>query len=329
MSGNEVKLTNRDRWTWQKFLDHYYEPTASGTPVPVAGRPLPVAVDMPWYMSEGPGRYYHPGMFPIIDSVLGRRDLAPGTYDLWKLAPLNERDPSVRTGMTHYLTNLESGDFKTRALLFGDESARISGDVVVNPDGTKTFKRVEIRPLDTDFDFRHNNWKRPHVELAREAARLKYDPEGQGTSYDIEYRGHGRLDEPGPDRGIGRVYHPFTDAQLSAARRREFAYPGSTPAGLLPSFTAAPPPAIKEHFQYLDQANAGQGRTPVSSAAVRSVGHPANSSSSSGGVAGWIASMAGVDPSNPRLAQQSLPGISGGTQTQQRLLPPWLFFGSP
>ncbi len=45
MSGNEVKLTNGDRWTWQNFLDHYYEPTASGTPVPVARRPLPVTVD--------------------------------------------------------------------------------------------------------------------------------------------------------------------------------------------------------------------------------------------------------------------------------------------
>jgi hypothetical protein len=89
-------------------------------------------------MSEGPGRYYHPGMFPIIDSVLDRRDLAPGTYDLWKLAPLNERDPSVKAGIMHYSTDLGSGDFKTRALVFGGESARIFGDVVVNPDGTKT-----------------------------------------------------------------------------------------------------------------------------------------------------------------------------------------------
>jgi hypothetical protein len=90
-------------------------------------------------------------MFPIIDSVLDRRDLAPGTYDLWKLAPLKERDPSVKAGITHYRTDLGSRDFKTRALVFGDESARISGDVVVNPDRTKTFKRVEIRPLDTDL----------------------------------------------------------------------------------------------------------------------------------------------------------------------------------
>src|SRR3954471_5835423 len=63
---------------------------------------------MPWYMSEGPGRYYHPGMFPIIGSVLNRRDLAPGTYDLWKLAPLNERDPSVKAGIMHYSADLGS-----------------------------------------------------------------------------------------------------------------------------------------------------------------------------------------------------------------------------
>jgi|KBSMisStaDraftv2_1062788.scaffolds.fasta_scaffold1859461_2 hypothetical protein len=24
MSGNEVKLTNGDRWTWEQFLDHYF-----------------------------------------------------------------------------------------------------------------------------------------------------------------------------------------------------------------------------------------------------------------------------------------------------------------
>lgn len=74
MSGNEVKLTNGDRWTAQQFLDHYFKPTASGNPVPVAGRPAPVAVDMCWYMTEGPGRYYHPGMFPIIDGLIDRRD---------------------------------------------------------------------------------------------------------------------------------------------------------------------------------------------------------------------------------------------------------------
>jgi hypothetical protein len=54
-----------------------------------------------------------------------------------------ERDPSAKAGITHYLTDPASSDYKTRALVFGEESARISGHVVVNPDGTKTFERVE------------------------------------------------------------------------------------------------------------------------------------------------------------------------------------------
>ncbi|UPJ51861.1 hypothetical protein IVB30_11235 [Bradyrhizobium sp. 200] len=263
MSGNKVKLTNGDRWTAQQFLDHYFKPAAPSTPA--------IAVDMPWYMSDGPGRYYHPGMFPIIENTINRRDLVPGRYELWKLAPLKERDPSVKAGITHYLTDPGSTDYKTRALVFGDESARISGHVVVNPDGTKTFERVEIRPMDTDFDFRHNNWKwkRLHVELAREAARLIYDPRNRGTPYEMEYRGHGRLDEPGPNRGIGRVYHPFTDSQLKAA----LGDPGSAPPGLLPSFTAAPPPAIKEHLRYLDQANGSRAQGPGAGAVVPPFGH--------------------------------------------------------
>ena len=330
MAGNEVKLTSGGRWTAQQFLDHYFKPTASGTPVPVAGRPAPVGVDMPWYMSEGPGRYYHPGMFPITDNLVDRRDLAPGRYDLWKLAPLNERDPSVKAGITHYSTDTGSEDYKTRALVFGDESARISGQVVVNPDGTKTFERVEIRPMDTNFDFHHNNWNRPHVELAREAARQKYDPENYGTSYEIEYRGHGRLGESGPDRGIGRVYHPFTDAQLRAALRKESVYPGKTPPGLLPSFTAAPPPAIQEHLQYLDQANASQAQAPGAGGAMaRPFGYPASQNPPLSDVAGWIASMAGVDPTNLTQPRQSAVGGADVNPAPQRVLPPWVFFGSP
>lgn len=206
--------------------------------------------------------------------------------------------------------------------MFGDESARISGHVVVRPDGTKTFEKVEIKPWDTNFDF-HNNNAGAHIELPRRIAREVYDPENQGVSYNIEYRGHGRLDEPGADRGIGRIYHPFTDAQLGAARRKEFAYPGSMSPGLLPSFTAAPPPAIKEHLQYLDRANAGRAQSLGAGAIVPPFGLGPLPS----GVAGWVASMAGVDPANPTQPQQSALGTPADKPTQQRLLPPWVFFG--
>ena len=32
MSGNEVRLTNGQPWTRQQFLDHFFEPSASGSP---------------------------------------------------------------------------------------------------------------------------------------------------------------------------------------------------------------------------------------------------------------------------------------------------------
>src|SRR5258707_14317280 len=155
MAENEVRLTNGRRWTAQQFVDHYFEPTASGTPAPVTGPPSPVDVDRGWYMGEGPGRYYHPGMFPIINRLIERHDLAPGTYNLLDFVPnKDKRDSSLTATVSNYTTDMRSTDYPLRALVFGSESARISGQVVVNRDGSKTFKQIEIRPLDTNFDFK-------------------------------------------------------------------------------------------------------------------------------------------------------------------------------
>jgi hypothetical protein len=149
MAGNEVRLKNGQRWSAQDFVDHYKMPTASGTPTPVAGPPQPVDVDMSWYMGEGPGRYYHPGMFPIIHQIIDNRSMAPGVYELEKLASDTN---SLKAGMSHYGLDVQSADYPLRALAFGSESARISGQVIVNKDGSKTFKRIEIKPFDTNFD---------------------------------------------------------------------------------------------------------------------------------------------------------------------------------
>jgi hypothetical protein len=141
-------------------------------------------------MGDGPGRYYHPGMFPTIGQVADSRNLAPGTYDLASLA---SRENDLKAKISHYTTDMSSVDYPSRALVFGNESARISGQVTVNPDGSKTFKQIEIRPYDTNFDFDHNTANVP-LEVARKLARRSYDPQNQGTSYDIQYRGPGRDD---------------------------------------------------------------------------------------------------------------------------------------
>jgi hypothetical protein len=173
MAGNEVRLKDGQRWSAQDFVDHYMTPTASGMPTPVAGPPQPVDVDMSWYMGEGPGRYYHPGMFPIMHEIIDNRSLAPGVYELEKLA--TDKD-AVKARTSNYRRDMQSADYPMRALVFGSESAKISGQVIVNKDGTKTFKNVEIRPFDTDFDFEHNTWN-PLIEAAREVGSRKYAPE--------------------------------------------------------------------------------------------------------------------------------------------------------
>jgi hypothetical protein len=99
MSGDAIRLANGRLWTAQQFLDHYLSASASDPPAPVP-------VDMSWYMGEGPGTYYHPGMFRIINDLIERHHLAPGRYDLLDFAPnKNRKDPSLTASISHYVTD--------------------------------------------------------------------------------------------------------------------------------------------------------------------------------------------------------------------------------
>jgi hypothetical protein len=308
-----ARLTNGQRWTKEQFLDHFFEPTASGTPTPVAGPPAPVDVDRSWYMDEGPGRYYHPGMFPIIHQIIRTRNLAPGTYDLRDfVSSHDEKDPLLTAGISNYTTDVPSDDHRLRAFVFGNESGRISGQVVANPDGSKTFRRIEIRPVDTDFNFNDKGGPKL-LEFARALGRSYYDPEKLGSSYDIQYRG------PGPNRGVGRIYDPFTDLQLNAA----LADPRGAPPGLLPSITGKPPlPLVDEHRQYLDQANGNNSQASTPIAGTPTVGFdPANRNSSGRAIGDWVASLAGVAPLNP--TQSAPPPLDDGLHDFYRDDPAW------
>jgi len=198
--------------------------------------------------------------------------------------------------------------------------------VVVNPDGSKTFKGIEIRPRNTDFNFEPKDGGFL-LENARARAKGIYDPYSQGTSYDIPFHGN------------GRTYEPFTDSQLSGAVRREFVYPGSAPPGLLPSATDSTPRFLKNYLEYLDQINGRVAPPPAdrapgisndkpvvprlsrgygnnSSALIAEPTAPTTpfvlggSPNSSGGLARWIAALAGVDPQNP--TQLASPPLDNG-----------------
>jgi hypothetical protein len=313
MTDNTVRLTNGQQWTVRDFLNHYFRPTASGT-TPVTGPPAPVDVDRSWYMSKGPGRYYHPGMFPVMRQIIDDRSRAPGTYDLQDFVPnRNAEDPALKAELSNYSTDVRSDDYPLRALVFGNESARILGRVVVNPDGSKTFKQIEIRPWDTEFDFKHKTWG--PIEVPREAARIKYDPDNSGTSYQIQYRG------PGPGYGTGRLYDDFSDAQLDAALRRNLVNPSLAPPGMPTSVTAQPPvPFVEAQRQIPGGAGNFQASAPAASSPTAS--GPVSPGSSGGDAAAWIASLAGVSPQNP--TQTAPPPLDRDLQSFYRDDPAWL-----
>lgn len=268
----------------------------------------------------GPGRFYHPGMFPIIHRIIADRKITPGAYDLSDFVPnRNKKDPSLNAGISHYITNGQAPDYVLRALVFGNESANISGQVLVNPDGSKTFKQIEIQPWDTQFNFDHktDNYL---LEIAREVARRRYDPHNVGISYDIQYRG------VGPRHGYGRIYDPFTDKQLDAALRNS----GKLPPWLLPSITAQPSqPSVGEHLQYLRQVGGNQP-TPATSSRMPPAVTTSPGNQNPSGLAGWIASLAGVDAADPAKPQRQpndqYLGLVSGKPMQFRSVQPSIHF---
>jgi hypothetical protein len=206
-----------------------------------------------------------------------------------------------------------SDDYRLRSLVFGNESARILGRVVVNPDGSKTFRKIEIRPWDTDFNFEHKTLT--PLEVPREIARRMYDPDNLGRSYQIQYGG------PGPDKGTGRLYDDFTDAQLNAALRRNFVNPTLSPPGMSTSITGKPPvPFVEQQRQVPSGAGNFQATPPAASSPTAP--SPGTPGSAGNDIAAWIASLAGVSPQNPTQSQP--PPLDRDLQSFYRDDPAWL-----
>jgi hypothetical protein len=266
-------------------------------------------------MSDGPGRYYHPGKFPIMRQLIDNRNHTPGTYELRDFVPnRDERDPALAASISNYTTDIRSDDHPLRAFVFGNEGARISGRVVVNPDGSRTFKQIEIRPLDTEFNFKDKTGN-ILLEGAREIARRVSDPDNFGTSYQIQYRG------PGPGNGTGRLYDDFTDAQLNAALRRNFISPSLSPPGMPTSVTAKPAVPFVEAQRQVP-GGAANSQAAASAAGAPATLGSANSNSSTSDIAAWIASLAGVSAQNP--TQSASPLLDRDLQSFYRDDPAWL-----
>jgi hypothetical protein len=147
MAENRVRLTNGQLWTAQQFLDHYRSARISGASIPVGDAPGPVPVDMSWYMGEGPGRFYHPGVFPIIDQIVKNRNLAPGTYDTTELA---RDDKSRSASVSNYVTTPWSADYPLRALVFGMKVQRSpagSLSITMAPNGSSKLRFGRTKPV--------------------------------------------------------------------------------------------------------------------------------------------------------------------------------------
>ncbi len=142
-------------------------------------------------------------MFKAVRDALSRY-LRPGTYSLDDLYP----EDDLKVSIQHYLLDNLSRDWLSRARIYGGESARISGSVDVDQNGNRTFRNVEIRPYDSDFQFGRSNKPFGFQSIAN-FWRDHIDPYGTGRDFDLNCRGTGKVHHPFSDEDLARALAPF------------------------------------------------------------------------------------------------------------------------
>jgi hypothetical protein len=135
-------------WSANQVIEYY-----QNTPANAQGNTPPLPISSDWYMSsDGPGRFYNPSQFPVVQGLFdGTIQPPPGTYTLDSLA--TQYGSSINAKLNQYFTDVGSDDYTTRALIFGETSAKISGTANVSDDGTVTLQNVTIVPYDDQFNF--------------------------------------------------------------------------------------------------------------------------------------------------------------------------------
>ncbi len=111
----------------------------------------------------GPGRFYSPTDFPIVQKLMSG-EIKPAAGTTIELGVLGRQHGLPSDGamaeLDQYFAAPTADDFSTRAFVFGEVSAKISGTVSVAADGKITLQNVIIKPFDDHFNF---NSDKPHT----------------------------------------------------------------------------------------------------------------------------------------------------------------------
>jgi len=146
-------------------------------------------IDSHEYMTTGAGRFATPEKFDLVRKFLnGDGIFSTGTYS--PISINNNPNPLLALAnpdatVYQYVMGMFDADYADRAYVSGTTSFRITGgDFIVNPDGSREVKNLEIRPLDDNFDYVSDN---PIAQVTNWLTKEQIDPSGIGREVTMKF----------------------------------------------------------------------------------------------------------------------------------------------
>lgn len=150
----------------------------------------PVLVDANDFMVNGGGRFMSVARFNMVRRFLSGDDYSPlqagrsyTTSEIFSAYGIENK-----FGLEQYYYGLSDPDYMDRAFVFGSSEFKINDDAkfVVNADGTREIKNIQVVPVDDNFDFESTDGL---AAKFNEYYGPQLDPSHIGRKVPIEFTG--------------------------------------------------------------------------------------------------------------------------------------------
>lgn len=178
-----------DQWIRSKAIPAV-PATATSPKIPAVTHGTTITLDQHEYMTIGPGRFATPEKFNLVNKFLDGNSTMPiGITSLNNIIDPDNKygfiDNDAKSTVYQYVMGTFDADYAERAYVHGTTGFKItSGDFVVNIDGSREIRNLEIKSMNDNFDYDSIN---PIAQITNYLTKDQIDPSKIGRTVTIDF----------------------------------------------------------------------------------------------------------------------------------------------